>query len=255
MSIIGGLKTWINEEKDNDPDGIQLKKMITELWANDASDGKAIGSIDENEKKQLAKLLVHPEFVDNIVEALKDGVIKTDELQHNALKKKLEGFSDEPLKKFKELRTKLIEARNADVQQIMSLTLQNQNSLVVFHHFWSTNCSPCLAELSDVVALSKELLNKGFKVVFYAEERPEDHEEAQKMFHEAGGDGIKLEMAPLSGSLVRKKINAPSNVQPVTVLTGQNRIKWSKSGVLEADEYSLLRRQEISIILNFDRLQ
>lgn len=212
-------------------------------------------SIASRREQSVSPVLVHPEFVDNIVEALKDGVIKTDELQHNALKKKLEGFSDEPLKKFKELRTKLIEARNTDVQQIMRLTLQNQNSPVVFHHFWSTNCSPCLAELSDVVALSKELLNKGFEVVFYAEERPEDHEEARKMFHEAGGDGIKLEMAPLSGSPVWKKINAPSSVQPVTVLTGQNRIKWGKSGVLEADGYSLLRRQEISTILNSDRLQ
>ncbi len=103
---------------------------------------------------------------------------------------------------------------------------------VRFYHLWSTFCKPCLTELSEVIALARNLEGQNVKVQIVAEEGDGDPNEAVALFHRFGGPGHLLRAIRGFERKLRQDFGLPTVTQPITILSCNGQALFKKEGRL-----------------------
>jgi thiol-disulfide isomerase/thioredoxin len=70
------------------------------------------------------------------------------------------------------------------------------NNKVVLVNFWATWCGPCRREIPELIALQKELKDKGFEVVGLTVESPEMERDNVRTFSERFSINYKIGFSP-----------------------------------------------------------
>ena len=70
------------------------------------------------------------------------------------------------------------------------------NNKVVLVNFWATWCGPCRREIPELIALQKELKDKGFEVIGLTVEDPAADQEKVRMFMQQYSINYKIGFSP-----------------------------------------------------------